>query len=84
MRACSASYKVLNSLGNVLKEKREAESFLQQSSLDFVILRPGVFASKPQVRTSMMSSAPHCWLQLLNQIIRVVGSIKGVRDFQPD
>jgi len=44
----SASYKVLNSLGNVLKEKREAESFLQQSSLDFVILRPGVFASKPQ------------------------------------
>ncbi|KAK3283775.1 hypothetical protein CYMTET_8540 [Cymbomonas tetramitiformis] len=44
----SASYKLLNSLGNVLDEKHVAEVAVERSPLKSVILRPGIFAAKKQ------------------------------------
>ena len=45
----AASFKVLNTLGGVLAAKHAAEQRLRASSMAYSILRPGVFASRPQV-----------------------------------
>lgn len=42
------SARLLNSLGGVLDAKREAEKALMASTLDYTILRPGVFADSTQ------------------------------------
>ena len=42
------SARLLNSLGGVLDAKRESETALASSSLDYTILRPGVFAESVQ------------------------------------
>ena len=51
----SASYKLLNTLGNVLSEKQEAEDFLRSnaSALEHVIVRAGIFATQAQVHSPL-------------------------------
>ena len=44
----TASYTLLNTLGGVLEAKAAAEQRLRDSSLAYTILRPGVFALRPQ------------------------------------
>ena len=44
----TVSYRMLNGLGRVLDAKRAAEARLRNSTLDWTILRPGVFVESPQ------------------------------------
>ena len=44
----TTSYRMLNGLGGVLDAKRVSEARLRESTLDWTILRPGVFVDAPQ------------------------------------
>jgi len=46
--AGAGNYRALNLLGGVLDEKRVAEDYLRASALDWVVVRAGVLASRPQ------------------------------------
>lgn len=44
----TTSYRLLNSLGEVLEQKKKAEAFLSSSKITYIILRPGVFVEQRQ------------------------------------